>query len=195
VRVAIEELAGALGPQDTLGIVGFADRAEVLRGRSPISEPFTLQPGYFDGGRPGGTNLFAGLDTALDVTVGSDLGSHYVLIVSDGDANVGPVDFGSFQALIDRAELAGVQLAQFDLGGEMRSSHLETYLRHTGRYYELEAQASLGGAIREALHPMQPTERSPRRAGLLRKTLGESQQFSAEVTQMQLEVAHGTFAR
>lgn len=89
-RQAAGELVELLGPQDTLSLVTFDDRARVLAAPTPGTDAAALRA-TVHGLRPGGgTNLHDGIEAGVRLVSAAGLdGTRRVLVLSDGNATVG----------------------------------------------------------------------------------------------------------
>ena len=124
VRSNIFELIGMLRQKDTLGIVSFSDRAEVVVMPEVVSEPnliknkvFNIQPG-------GATEIFQGLEAAYEVMRRSTLAneSKHLILITDGHT------YGDEDACLELAQKAwseGFSITCLGIGHEWNDSFLD----------------------------------------------------------------------
>jgi len=117
-RKAARFLAGALTPRERLAIVTFDDEVEVLVPSQPVQDP-KLFVRAINTIHSGGTSaLFDGwLAGAMQVANHLDPSAlNRVLLLSDGDANVGVVDSAEIAAKVAGLSQRGISTSAFGLG-------------------------------------------------------------------------------
>jgi Ca-activated chloride channel family protein len=116
-RAATLALGGALGPQDELAIVGFAEYASVMMYPSPGGDAEGLRRAV-SWLTPGGeTNLGSGLEAARgQVFSGISTGEKRVVVVSDGYPTVGDKSASGLAKLADDLRREGVAVSTIGLG-------------------------------------------------------------------------------
>ena len=116
-RMAARELAGLMGPRDTLSLVTFASTATVQRPSQPVTDAAHVGR-LVDGIQPeGGTNLHAGLAAGLDQLGHADLdGVKRVVLLSDGKVTMGVSDPATLVREAGSRVLSGVSVSALGLG-------------------------------------------------------------------------------
>jgi Ca-activated chloride channel family protein len=117
-RKAARFLAGALTPRDRLAIVTFDDEVEVLVPSQPVQDPKLFIRAINTIHSGGGTALFDGwLAGAMQVANHLDPAAlNRVLLLSDGEANVGVVDSAEIAAKVAGLSQRGISTSAFGLG-------------------------------------------------------------------------------
>lgn len=128
----VEKALGSMRPEDRFRIVSFNDHAKQVVGWTPatpenVSNALTLVKGLTSSG---GTNLFAGMQLALQ-SVDADRATSVVL-VTDGVANVGIVDPTAFHSLLKKAD---VRVFGFLMGNGSNWPLMRTMAEASGGFY------------------------------------------------------------
>ena len=121
VRYSLNRLIRMLKPTDTLSIVTYASRDEVILTPTPVSERSTIIDALAQLTSGGGTNGAAGIETAYQLADQARIegGINRVILCTDGDFNVGI----SGETLVQRVESwrdRGVQLTVLGYGNPNR---------------------------------------------------------------------------
>lgn len=144
---------GALGPEDTLSVVAFSDRARVVVPQGPVLHPGEIAA-RIEALRPGGsTALASGLETGLAELGRTDApGVRRAIVLSDGFANVGPTSTPHLAALAAGGRAADVTTSAMGLGYEF-DERLLTALSDAGggTYRYVNHAQDLGGLFTEEL--------------------------------------------
>lgn len=141
VQQSLNVLIDQLRPQDTVGIVVYAGDDRVVLSPTPASERATIQAAI-DGLKNGGsTNAEAGIVTAYKMAeqVKKDGGNNRVLILTDGDFNVGRTGEPLFQ-LIDEYRKKEISLTcvGYGLGGYNDYQMENLSNRGNGNYFYVD---------------------------------------------------------
>jgi Ca-activated chloride channel family protein len=116
-RAAAQELVGLLGPKDTFSLITFDDHAEVLLPSRSVIDPGLFQRRIQQIQTGGGTNLYDGLSTGLsEVRSDSREGVRRVVLLSDGNANIGVTDAVSLRRTAGAQIKSGVTVSAIGLG-------------------------------------------------------------------------------
>ncbi|MDP2313182.1 MAG: VWA domain-containing protein [Pseudomonadota bacterium] len=136
-RAAADELVDALREGDRFALVGFDDRARVLiegaRFDGDTARLHRVIAGLRD---DGGTNLWDGLDLGEDQLADTSGGAaRKVLVVSDGQANVGETSPDAFAKLAHTYASRGVSVSAIGLGRDFNENLLESMADAGGGSY------------------------------------------------------------
>lgn len=114
---ATRHLMSTLGGDDRLTLVSFSDHARAhLTAASPARGDEALRP-LQAVGPGGGTNLHAGLQQGAAILArGHDARLDRLVVLSDGQANVGITDPGALASLAARAQADGASVSAIGLG-------------------------------------------------------------------------------
>ncbi|MFM7182610.1 MAG: von Willebrand factor type A domain-containing protein [Verrucomicrobiales bacterium] len=157
---ALGELAGLLGKDDTLTVIGFAREPHLLADRISGDQAAKVPALIRNSPPQGGTNLEAAFDLASEVATrqAKPGAQNRVVLFTDGAANLGQIDP---EALGARVEALRRQRIAFDACGvgtaDLADNVLEAMTRRgDGRYLVLDAEGEnsvakqLAGAFRPA---------------------------------------------
>jgi Ca-activated chloride channel family protein len=126
-RAAAKRIAAALGPEDTLSVVTFDADARTLLPAAPVLDRAAADLAIDRVRARGGTNLYGGL-----VRGGLELGStpagrvKRVVVLSDGEANIGFDRAHQFEATMTRLRAEGVATSTLGLGHEFNEDLLSS---------------------------------------------------------------------
>jgi len=172
-KEAILRAAAAMSAQDQIGVVGFNESAHWVVHTAPLGSIPDLQ-GAIAGIEPDGqTNIYAGLDQAVESLKGTTATRRHIILLTDGWSRSG--DYG---AILARMKDAGITLSTVGAGGGAAPVLAELARQGGGRYYAAanpssipdiflkETQQVAGQQIvEEPFHPIQ-TGSSPILRGL-----------------------------
>ncbi len=172
-KEAILRAAAAMSARDQIGVVGFNESAHWVVHTAPLGEIPDLQ-GAIAGIQPDGqTNIYAGLDQAVESLKGTTATRRHIILLTDGWSRSG--DYG---AILERMKAAGITLSTVGAGGGAAPVLAELARQGGGRYYAAanpssipdiflkETQQVAGQQIvEEPFHPIQ-TGSSPILRGL-----------------------------
>ena len=138
-KEAILRAAAALTERDEIGVVGFNESAHWVVRTQPLGGVDDLQ-GQIAGIRPDGqTNIFAGLDQAVESLEGAAATRRHIILLTDGWSSTGEYD-----ALLERMAAAGITLSTVGAGGGSQNQFLAGLAdRGGGRYYDAANPASI----------------------------------------------------
>ncbi len=112
VRAVLRAILGELGPTDRVSLIGFGDVARVIFHDLPGDSPNLTH--FADGlVESGGSNLHDGLQLATRLAAPGAR----ILLVSDGEANVGPVEPDRLIDLAMEAADRGIRIDAYSPGG------------------------------------------------------------------------------
>lgn len=142
----------SLQPDDQVGIIAYADEAELLRPIDAVgSGPWI--PGIVGRLSPGGsTNLYAGLMMGLEeVERTYDLRrNNRVILLTDGIANVGQTDPEQIAARALAYNQRGIYLSTIGLGLDMNDTLLSTLARQgRGAYHFVDSAQEMDKVFRQ----------------------------------------------
>jgi len=137
-KEAILRAAAALTAQDELGVVAFDDDAQWIVRTQPLGTVGNLQ-GQIAGIQPEGTtNIFAGLENAVDSLEQARSTRRHIILLTDGWSSS-----GQYRDLIARMKAAGITLSTVGAGGGS-NPFLETLAKDAGgRFYDAANPASI----------------------------------------------------
>jgi uncharacterized membrane protein len=172
-KEAILRAAAALTATDELGVVAFDAQAHWVVRTAPLGSISDLQ-GSIAGIRPDGqTNIFTGVEQAVEALEGARATRRHIILLTDGWSSSGQYD-----AILERMEAAGITLSTVGAGGGS-NPFLERLAKDGGgRFYNAVNPASIPDIflketqqvsgeqiIEEPFHPVQ-TASSPILRGL-----------------------------
>jgi uncharacterized membrane protein len=172
-KEAILRAAAALTANDELGVVAFDEQAHWVVRTSPLGQIDDLQ-GSIAGIQPlGQTNIFSGIEQAVDSLEDAQATRRHIILLTDGWSNSGQYD-----AIIARMKAAGITLSTVGAGGGSNPFLEQLAKRGGGRFYNAANPASIPDIflketqqvsgeqiVEEPFHPIQ-TGSSPILRGL-----------------------------
>lgn len=117
-RNAAAGLAAQLGAGDTLSIVTFHTDTEIILRQGPITNPARVSYLLDMLTTGGGTNLFGGMTVGLEELKAAAGGVRRMVVLSDGQATVGPSDVTSLAKLATEARADRISVSTLGLGLE-----------------------------------------------------------------------------
>ena len=137
-KEAILRAAAALTERDELGVVGFNEAAHWVVRTQPLGGIDDLQ-GQIAGIRPDGqTNIFAGLDQAVESLEDAVATRRHIILLTDGWSSSGQYD-----EILDRMDAAGITLSTVGAGGGSNPFLEQLAQRGGGRFYAANNPASI----------------------------------------------------
>ena len=172
-KEAILRAAAALTATDELGVVAFDEQAHWVVRTAPLGEVGDLQ-GQIAGIRPDGqTNIFAGVEQAVEALENATATRRHMILLTDGWSSSGQYD-----EILERMKAAGITLSTVGAGGGSNPFLQGLATRGGGRFYDAINPASIPDIflketqqvsgeqiIEEPFHPIQ-TSSSPILRGL-----------------------------
>jgi len=136
-KQAARELVEALDADDRFALVTFADHAEVPVASTQVTGISGLQRSIYAVQEGGGTNLYAGLSEGFSQVRGNLDGQslNRVILLSDGNANVGITDDGQLSELAGRWIESGVSVSAMGVGLDYNEDLLATMADQGGGSY------------------------------------------------------------
>ena len=138
VKRAFQMLIDELAPTDTVSIVTYASRDEILLDGVRASDKTTIMAAIDSLTAGGMTAGAAGITTAYELALKHLIpgGSNRVLLATDGDLNVGVSDEGSLARLVEDKKQGGIYLSVLGFGdGNYKDNKLEALAdRGDGNY-------------------------------------------------------------
>jgi len=118
VKQSLNMLAAELSPQDRVAIVVYAGSDRVVLQPTPGSEKERIAEAVENLHSGGSTHASSGILTAYDLAARSFMpdGNNRVILVSDGDFNVGTTSRPELQALVEEKRKSGVYLTVLGFG-------------------------------------------------------------------------------
>jgi Ca-activated chloride channel family protein len=161
-REAARGLIERLGPSDRAALVQFDDTAEVLVPSIPVDAAGRrrLEAGIESVRDAGGTNIHDGLVLGRDeVMRGLTAGTvNRVILLSDGNANVGVTDVPSLSRIASDASERGVRITTVGLGLDYNEDLMEQVADHgRGAYYYVKDALALDAVFAGELRAIQGT--------------------------------------
>jgi Ca-activated chloride channel family protein len=137
-KEAILRAAAALTDRDELGIVSFNEQAHWVVKTQPLGGVGDLQ-GKIAGIQPNGqTNIFAGLEQAVESLEGATATRRHIILLTDGWSNSGQYD-----AILQRMKAAGITLSTVGAGGGSNPFLQGLAQQGGGRFYDAANPASI----------------------------------------------------
>jgi len=138
-KEAILRAAAALTDRDELGVVAFNEQAHWVVHTQPLGNVGDLQ-GAIAGIRPDGqTNIFEGLEAAVDDLENATATRRHIILLTDGWSST-----GQYADLLDRMAAAGITLSTVGAGGGSQNQFLAGLAdKGGGRYYDAANPASI----------------------------------------------------
>ena len=137
-KEAILRAAAAMTERDELGVVSFNEQAHWVVQTQPLGGITDLQ-GKIAGLQPlGQTNIFAGLEQAVESLEGAVATRRHIILLTDGWSSSGQYD-----AILDRMNAAGITLSTVGAGGGSNPFLEGLATRGGGRFYDAANPASI----------------------------------------------------
>ncbi len=137
-KEAILRAAAALTERDELGVVSFNEQAHWVVRTQPLGSVADLQ-GSIAGIQPvGQTNIFAGLEQAVDSLEGATATRRHIILLTDGWSSSGQYD-----AIIERMKAAGITLSTVGAGGGSNPFLQGLADQGGGRFYDAANPGSI----------------------------------------------------
>ena len=137
-KEAILRAAAALTERDELGVVSFNEQAHWVVRTQPLGGVEDLQ-GKIAGLQPiGQTNIFAGLEQAVESLEDATATRRHIILLTDGWSSSGQYD-----AIIERMKAAGITLSTVGAGGGSNPFLQGLAQQGGGRFYDAANPASI----------------------------------------------------
>ena len=137
-KEAILRAAAALTERDELGVVAFNEQAHWVVRTQPLGGVDDLQ-GKIAGLQPlGQTNIFAGLEQAVESLEGATATRRHIILLTDGWSSSGQYD-----QIIERMKAAGITLSTVGAGGGSNPFLQGLAQQGGGRFYDAANPASI----------------------------------------------------
>ena len=137
-KEAILRAAAALTERDELGVVAFDQQAHWVVRTQPLGGLADLQ-GTIAGIRPDGqTNIFAGLEQAVESLEGATATRRHIILLTDGWSSSGQYD-----AILERMKAAGITLSTVGAGGGSNPFLEALAQQGGGRFYDAANPSSI----------------------------------------------------
>jgi uncharacterized membrane protein len=137
-KEAILRAAAALTERDELGVVAFNEQAHWVVRTQPLGGVDDLQ-GQIAGIRPlGQTNIFAGLEQAVESLEDATATRRHIILLTDGWSSSGQYD-----AILERMKGAGITLSTVGAGGGSNPFLEGLAQRGGGRFYDAVNPSSI----------------------------------------------------
>ncbi|MEA2612171.1 MAG: hypothetical protein QOI52_130 [Chloroflexota bacterium] len=137
-KEAILRAAAALSARDEIGVVGFNEQAHWVVRTQPLGGIDDLQ-GKIAGIQPlGQTNIYAGLEQAVESLEGATATRRHIILLTDGWSRSGQYD-----EIIARMKAAGITLSTVGAGGGANPFLEQLAQQGGGRFYAAANPASI----------------------------------------------------
>jgi Mg-chelatase subunit ChlD len=161
VRRALQALAGLLGPNDRVTLIGFARTPRLLAEQVPGNQAGKLVEIAARTPSEGGTNLEQALALASELALKQFLpaAQNRVVLITDGAANLGNANPARLGSLVEKSRQQGISFDACGVGAKGANDEvLESLTRQgDGRYYFLnspeEADAGFARQLAGAFRP------------------------------------------
>jgi Ca-activated chloride channel family protein len=158
VKQAARTLVERLALSDSLAIVSYNESARVLHRAGPVHDRAALVASI-DGVVPGGnTNIEAGLRAAYEQLAEHDqdpAAVHLVILLSDGQANVGLTDAGALARMAERYFDRGIQTTSIGVGLEFNDTLMSRVaLAGKGNYHFIKNAAATDAILAAELNEL-----------------------------------------
>lgn len=147
VKHGLELLVNQLGASDRIALATYAGSSQLVLPSTACSEKSTILAAIESLESGGGTNGSAGIETAYEIATENFItgGNNRVLLVSDGDFNIGTTSRDELIALIEEKRETGVYLTVVGTGTGNYNEALAEQLANKGNgtyeYLDSERQA------------------------------------------------------
>ena len=142
VKRAFLLLLEELSPTDTVSLVTYASRDEVLLEGVPAADKTRIMEAISGLEANGSTNSAASIQTAYQLAekYASETSANRILMATDGDFNVGMTSEGDLARLVMEKKQAGIRLTMLGVGyGNYKDNKLEALADYgDGNYYYLD---------------------------------------------------------
>lgn len=142
-RAALHTLVDSLGPADTVGLVTYAGNVGVRLAPTPCDKKARIHAAIDTLTSGGGTSMGAGIDLAYDLAskARADHGETRVVVLSDGDANIGTRSPEGLLDQIQRYAGQGITLSTVGFGvGNYQDAMMEQFAdKGDGAYYYIDS--------------------------------------------------------
>ena len=143
VKRAFLMMLDELEPTDTVSIVTYASRDEVVLAGTPAADKTRIMEAISGLSAHGSTNSAAGIQTAYRLAEQYAVagGVNRILMATDGDFNVGMTSEGDLARLVMEKKAGGVRLTMLGVGyGNYKDNKLEALADYgDGNYYYLDS--------------------------------------------------------
>lgn len=159
-RLAALRFLDALREDDQIALIVFNDSVSTLAPMSKLSPARreALRRAIGALGPGGGTNLYGGLRAGIDETARADAGARRVILISDGQGNVGPSDVHSLGRLASDGNERHVQVSAIGVGVDYDEAALSAIaIRSAGRYTHLRNPSMLASIVEAELSRLNET--------------------------------------
>jgi len=159
-RLAALRFLDALREDDQIALIVFNDSVSTLAPMSKLSPARreALRRAISALGPSGGTNLYGGLRAGIDETARADAGARRVILISDGQGNVGPSDVHSLGRLASDGNERHVQVSAIGVGVDYDEAALSAIaIRSAGRYTHLRNPSLLASIVEAELSRLNET--------------------------------------
>lgn len=131
VKTAVELLIGKLSPEDTLSIISFSDRAEVVVPASPLANKSQINAQVRAIQASGGTEIYQGIKAGVDELRKSNLKAHsnQLILLTDGHT------YGDSRECLELAQKIAsenIGISAFGLGSEWNDQFLDALVSPSG---------------------------------------------------------------
>lgn len=159
VKQSLTSLLDKLRPEDTVGIVVYAGADRVVLNPTPVSQRQTIENAINNLQNGGSTNGEAGIVKAYKLAEGAkqEGGNNRVILMTDGDFNVGKTGESLFQLIEDyRQKHISLTCVGYGMGNYNDSTMENLSNRGNGNYFYVdslqEAQRIFGKEVISTLH-------------------------------------------
>ncbi len=141
-KKSLKILTNSLTKNDTVGLVTYAGNTRAVLQPTSITEKGKILEGIDSLTSGGGTAMNSGMETAYKMAMKSSKPGHVtrVIVLSDGDANIGPVSFDDILKHVKSYVDEGVTLSTIGFGmGNYKDSLMEQLAnKGNGNYYYID---------------------------------------------------------
>ena len=142
-RVALHTLVDSLGPADSVALVTYAGSTRVVLGTTSGANKAHIHAGIDGLASGGGTSMGAGIDLAYELAKASqrDGTETRVIVLSDGDANIGNRTPEALLEQIEQYAGTGITLSTIGFGvGNYQDAMMEQFAnKGDGNYYYIDS--------------------------------------------------------
>ena len=152
---ALQTLVENLGPKDTVSIVTYAGRTGVVLEPTSATKKDVINAAFANLRSGGGTNMGSGMTLAYEQAVKAHKPGHNsrVVVISDGDANIGNTSHQEILKTIEGYIADGITMTTLGFGSGGYNDHLMEQLANkgNGNYYFVDSQAEANKLFTENL--------------------------------------------
>lgn len=142
---ALHRLVERLQPDDTVALATYAGHTGIVLEPTEARHAAVIHDGIADLRSGGGTGMASGMQAAYRMAASQDAAERRVVVLSDGDANIGPTSHEAILASVAEYAAQGVTLSTVGFGtGNYQDSRMEQLANQgDGNYFYVDSIAEV----------------------------------------------------